>query len=161
MKTAIELAVEALIKALDNTPRVNWPQAAMMALQSVKDMGYAEGYRVGSFGLKELQDKVEAAAVNDTGLETGLAEAAGMVSNGSHAMPAPAKAQGEDKALANDKPSPEEALEDLGHEFIRKIAYQIGVLATRYDVTSGGVLVRPAGDVDGVQLEIVLKNPTL
>lgn len=136
MKTAVQLATEALILALDKTPRVNWDQAVMMALQSVKDTGYAEGYRVGSFDLKKEQDKAQPEASNDTGLETGLAAAAGMVSNGSHAVPI-AQGQGEDKALANDRPSPEEAMEDLGWAFLKDFARQLGQLAIQYDVTPG------------------------
>lgn len=134
----MQLAAEALISALDKTPRVNWEQTIGMALQSMKDVGYAEGYRVGSFALEKEQEKVQPS--NDTGLEDGLAAAAGMVSNGSHAVPIN-QGQGEDKALANDKPTEEEALEDVGHEILRVMARQIALTAKTLGVGAKDVQV--------------------
>lgn len=145
MKTPVQLAVDALLISLDKTPRNNWEQTILMAIQSVRDMGYAEGYRTGSFELNKTQP------VNDTGLEEGLTQMAG--SHNGAAVPAygvgPAYAatvadiaaapQGEDKALSNDKPSDEEALTDLGYQFIGEIARQLGVIAKQYDVTPGSV----------------------
>lgn len=128
----MQLAAEALISALDKTPRVNWEQTIGMALQSMKDVGYAEGYRVGSFDLQTKQDKA-----------AGPQEDPAMVSNGSHTMPAQGHSGsvGEDKALANDKPTEEEALEDVGHEILRVMARQIALTAKTLGVGAKDVQV--------------------
>ncbi len=144
----MKVAVDGLIAALDKTPRINWEQTALMALQAVKDLGYSEGYRVGSM-------KVEIPEATAPQMSAG---------GDGHAMPT--LSQGEDKALSDSKPSPEEAMEDLGHQFFREMARQIGVLAVKHDLTPGSVEVAleitpdPNRLGQRARVSINLKNPT-
>jgi hypothetical protein len=130
----IDIAVQGLIDALDKTPRIHWGQSIMMALQAAKDLGYADGYRVGSFELEKKQaaaEKTQQAPVNTSGY----------VASGDHAVPITVGVAGEDKALADNKPTPEEELEDIGFQFIKGLAYQLGLLSKRFDITPASLCV--------------------
>lgn len=125
-------ATNGLLSALDKAPRNDWAQVVLMALTAVRAVGYAEGFRVGAMKV----DIPAAPALSAT------------------AGPMVIEPKGEDRALANDKPTAEEELEDLGFAFIKEFARQIGSLAKLYDVTPGGADVVPLeffeGEINGV-----------
>lgn len=135
----MEIAVGGLIKALDESPRANWHRAIEMAMTAMKDLGYSEGYRV---GFREEEKTAHKVAKNAAGgiIETydGQRYVAATVMADLPRIDADNKrraveiADGEDKALANERRTPEEENEDRGFEFIRQIARQIGVYTTGF-----------------------------
>lgn len=128
-REAMEVAVKSLMAGLDRTPRDNWPQVMEMALEAMKQMGYAEGYRVGS------------------SLAPKFAEGPAM-----DAVPIMAAAHAElreDRALVHEVRTADEIAEDRGYEFIRAISRQIGHLAMKHDVTAGSAHVYLAPIMEG------------
>jgi hypothetical protein len=107
----LDAAVENLLAALDKTPRIGWRQTVNMTLQAVKEIGYAEGYRVGF--IKE-PPAAEAPALQHSATQGGGALPFGQ--------------SGEDRTLG-DKPTHDEALEDFGYEILRAFARRLGQAA--------------------------------
>ncbi len=139
--------------ALDKSPRANWPQVIEMAIEAVKNLGYAEGYRVGA--REEAKRENYTATVGTTGGPTD--HNFGVVTGGPIEMTIgkisttypPKDVSGEDRALADTKPTPGEAEEDRGFEFIREIARQIGRIAYGADIKPNNIEVdiMPTGDL--------------
>lgn len=113
LNDALTLARDGLLDALDRTPRANWRQTVEMALIAVHGVGHSAGYRMASMDM----DKKDAEL----------------------AKPAPATPAGEDRALPDSKLTQAEIDEDVGHEFLREIARQLGRFSKAHDVTPGSL----------------------
>jgi hypothetical protein len=110
IETPLLTATENLTRALDSLPRNQWKQSIVMALQAVFDLGYAEGYRIGAFKI-ETTTPLPVTIHDNSGKINSFAEAHNMA---------------EDRALATDKRSAAEEIEERGYEVIRSIAKQLG-----------------------------------
>lgn len=132
---AVEVAVEGLLIALDNTPRSQWRNSIKAAMESVKKLGYGEGYRV---GFREDEKAAFKAAQNapapvpTPAFRQDIGLAAALLSG---------PPDGEDKALANSKPTPEEEMEDLGFQFTKAMARQVATYAAIYGVGPESIYV--------------------
>lgn len=169
--TPTQIAVASLIQALDNSPRAHWGKVIEMALNAVLQKGYGEGYKVGAASLETVQEKLEIVTER-------LAQAEAMIPPGTPtpapspivtepaavSIPTVSQDAGEDKSLANDTPDPDEELIDVGYQFLREIAKQLGRIAKELDVTPGAVLVQPYKANEGLEvvarLTFNLKNPS-
>lgn len=123
---AVEIAADALMKALDANGRAAWRQSILMALSAIRENGYADGYRVAANGLPGLLKP--GAGISSWPHDDGAAQ--------------PLKPEGEDKALAKI-PANDPDL-DLGWQFLEEFARQLGAWARSYDVTPGCARLTPS-----------------
>lgn len=172
VRTATEIAVTALIQALDNSPRHRWPKVIEMALNAVYQRGYAQGYKTGAATIETVQEKLAIVTERLEKAEAmvpppsfpprpGTPES---VAQGYETTPAPAIAEpaGEDKSLSNEVADPDEELVDVGYQFLREIAKQFGLIAKQSGATPDTLQVQGHDVGDGVQIAIVmnLRKPT-
>lgn len=132
--TTTQIAVAALIQALDNSPRAHWGKVIEMALQAVIQKGYGEGYAVGAANLETVQEKLEVMTERAVQAEAMLApgsldshpKAPEVKEPPAAPIPAVTETVGEDKSLANETSDPDEELVDLGYQALRKLAVILG-----------------------------------
>lgn len=105
--TPSEIAVNNMLLALDQNPRRDWKQVIATALQAMKDIGYAEGYRAGA-------GKAEEAAHD---IRNALKPEGAIIGAG---------AAGEDRALADETMTEDGRYTAAGYEVIDDVARQIG-----------------------------------
>ncbi len=142
---ARKLAVDALFDALQRTPMTQWKTVIEQAMVSTHQLGYSEGVKAE----RAMKPTPEAP------VPTAPATQAPVSMEG-----------GEDRALSNEKPGPDEAVKDLGYQFLGEIARQLGNIAIEHELNPGHVYVaiHPFRDQDNilkVRAEIQLDQPKM